>query len=193
MADFFSSCSKLEKLHLRDYDMEDTIPNLTLDELHAALQNAPQLQELTLRFDAQTPFDVKTPSQPPSGSPILLDNGTNLPKANEPQLVPLNSRLRLLDVCTSPLRVPSTFLDWLTKYHPHVQNVAYFAPFKQGLAEVYEHPLASGRCPDLTHADGKLFEKQLYTAMMFDLWNDVASALGRRLEAGHDGDRFSTR
>lgn len=49
---FLSSCTELKTLHIRDDTMDENPPALTFQGVQSALQKAPLLEELSLRFDA---------------------------------------------------------------------------------------------------------------------------------------------
>ncbi|KAH6905487.1 hypothetical protein BKA70DRAFT_1565095 [Coprinopsis sp. MPI-PUGE-AT-0042] len=173
-------CPDLRRLHLRDDTMRPRSPTLTFEGVHAALQIAQRMEELTLRFDATTP-NLLSSIDTFSSMDLVAESHNGAPDStyqsssvgSTQSQASSESHLRSLDVCTSPLSSSCLFKTWLACCHPLVKELHYFKALREGMEAMYD---------PVTYRDGRsrirsdkvrLLESQIRAATMFDRWNDV--------------------
>jgi hypothetical protein len=175
-----AACPGLKRLNLPHNTLNKSLPFVTLNGIHAALQGAPFMEELTLRFDAtNVPADTVSPSSSSSARSVWVPQGSG--ELSENRAPRSTSPLKYIDVCTSPLGSSTAFRGWLSKHHPLVKGLDYFAPLHTAMDIIY-HPSARGNLFQGRNFDKmQLLDSHLYHGMMFERWNDVcAFVLGGR-------------
>ncbi|KAG2004383.1 hypothetical protein CC2G_002944 [Coprinopsis cinerea AmutBmut pab1-1] len=109
----FNALSGLKSFDLEDISFKpDEPPYITLAGVQQALQATPDLQSLTLRFDATS----------------LPDSGLDIPP---------HQSLKFLNVCTSPIGCGPAFGEWWVKNIPNLAKVDSFASYRQGLKDMF--------------------------------------------------------